>query len=119
MFGKRSRQNEQLQQSTVAGLAPTSLASALDDTSIRSLRAVPAATNSQTVEAAATRQKASQKTDEYYELKAQVFAALIEAIDVAQLSKMDLDDSREAIGEIVNDIVTAKKIVMSVAEQDT
>ena len=58
------------------------------------------------------------KSDEYYLLKGQVFAALIEAIDVSQLAKMDAIQAREAIGEIVSDIVTAKKIVMSIAEQD-
>jgi pilus assembly protein CpaF len=31
---------------------------------------------------------------------------------------MSRDQAREAIGEVVNDIVTAKKIVMSIAEQD-
>ena len=58
------------------------------------------------------------KSDEYYLLKGQVFAALIEAIDVSQLAKMDAIQARDAIGEIVTDIVTAKKIVMSIAEQD-
>lgn len=58
------------------------------------------------------------RSDEYYLLKGQVFAALIEAIDVSQLAKMDAIQAREAIGDIVTDIVTAKKIVMSIAEQD-
>ena len=58
------------------------------------------------------------KSDEYYLLKAQVFAALVEAIDVSQLAKMDVIQARDAIGEIVTDIVTAKKIVMSISEQD-
>jgi pilus assembly protein CpaF len=61
---------------------------------------------------------AARKSDEYYELKTQVFAALIEAIDVAQLTKMDAEGARGAIGEIVNEIVSVKKIVMSIAEQD-
>lgn len=60
----------------------------------------------------------SRKTDEYYTLKAQVFGALIDAIDVTQLSKLDSEQSREAIGDIVKDIVTARKLVMSIAEQD-
>jgi pilus assembly protein CpaF len=58
------------------------------------------------------------KSDEYYLLKGQVFAALVEAIDVSQLARMDVIQAREAIGEIVADIVTAKKIVMSISEQD-
>ncbi|WP_425286947.1 CpaF family protein [Microvirga guangxiensis] len=67
---------------------------------------------------ASARAHGGRKTDEYYSLKAQVFATLIEAIDVSQLGKMDLREAREAIGEIVKDIVTAKKFVMSIAEQD-
>ncbi|UVF18494.1 CpaF family protein [Microvirga terrae] len=58
------------------------------------------------------------KSEEYYLLKGQIFAALIEAIDVSQLAKMDSIQARDAIGEIIADIVTAKKIVMSIAEQD-
>lgn len=58
------------------------------------------------------------KSDEYYLLKSQVFSALIEAIDVSQLAKMDVIQAREAIGDIVSDIVSAKKIVMSISEQD-
>ncbi|KAB0265800.1 CpaF family protein [Microvirga brassicacearum] len=68
--------------------------------------------------AANTQRSQAAKSDEYYMLKGQVFAALVEAIDVSQLAKMDVIQAREAIGEIVTDIVTAKKIVMSIAEQD-
>ncbi|WP_425515194.1 CpaF family protein [Microvirga terricola] len=67
-------------------------------------------------DATAVRPQAA-KSDEYYLLKGQVFAALIEAIDVSQLTKMDAIEARDAIGEIVADIVNARKIVMSVSEQ--
>ena len=50
--------------------------------------------------------------------RSQVFAALVEAIDVSQLAKMDVIQARDSIGEIVTDIVTAKKVVMSISEQD-
>jgi len=60
----------------------------------------------------------ARKSDKYYEVKNQIFAALIETIDVAQLSRMDAEHARAAIGEIVNDIITAKKILMSVSEQN-
>jgi pilus assembly protein CpaF len=80
---------------------------------------VPAAASrgSHTNEAAARNQTA-RKTDEYYELKTQVFAALIDSIDVTQLAAMSREQARAAIGEVVNDIVTAKKVVMSISEQD-
>ncbi len=58
------------------------------------------------------------KTDEYYDLKTQIFGALIDTIDLSQLSKMDLDQAREEIRDIVNDIITVKNVVMSIAEQE-
>ena len=57
------------------------------------------------------------KTDAYYTLKTQVFAALIDSIDVGQLMGMDLKQAREEIGAIVDEIITARKIVISSAEQ--
>ena len=58
------------------------------------------------------------KTNEYYELKTQIFGALIDTIDLSQLSKMDLDQAREEIRDIVNDIITVKNVVMSISEQE-
>src|SRR5262245_52607319 len=60
----------------------------------------------------------ARKTDEYYELKTQIFGALIDTIDLSQLSKMDLEQAREEIRDIVNDIITVKNVVMSIAEQE-
>src|ERR671910_54589 len=50
------------------------------------------------------------KTDEYYDLKTQIFGALIDTIDLSQLSKMDTDQAREEIRDIVNDIITVKNV---------
>ena len=58
------------------------------------------------------------KTDEYYDLKTQIFGALIDTIDLSQLSKMDMEQAREEIRDIVNDIITVKNVVMSIAEQE-
>lgn len=60
----------------------------------------------------------NRKTDEYYQLKAQVFSALIDAIDVAQLARMDQQEARKAVGDVVNEIVAARKVVISIAEQE-
>jgi pilus assembly protein CpaF len=60
----------------------------------------------------------ARKTDEYYDLKTQIFGALIDTIDLSQLSKMDADQAREEIRDIVNDIITVKNVVMSIAEQE-
>ncbi|MBB3932662.1 pilus assembly protein CpaF [Kaistia hirudinis] len=58
------------------------------------------------------------RSEEFYELKASIFAALIETIDLAQLSRMDVEAAREEIRDIVSDIVAVKSIVMSIAEQE-
>ena len=43
--------------------------------------------------------------------------ALIEAIDLGQLAKLDADSAREEIRDIVNEIIAIKNIVMSIAAQ--
>ncbi len=60
----------------------------------------------------------TEKSDQYYLLKKDVFSALIATIDVAALSSMDVDQARKEIGAIVNDIVAAKKAGISMAEQN-
>ena len=60
----------------------------------------------------------SRHTDAYYETKGMVFGALIEAIDLAQLAKLDADSAREEIRDIVNEIIAIKAIVMSISEQE-
>jgi len=60
----------------------------------------------------------SRRSESYYEVKATIFGALIEAIDLAQLAKLDADSAREEIRDIVNEIIAIKNIVMSIAEQE-
>jgi pilus assembly protein CpaF len=60
----------------------------------------------------------ARKTDEYYDLKKQVFGALIEIIDVSQLAQMDVYQARAELREVVNEVVAAKKVVISTAEQE-
>ncbi len=57
-------------------------------------------------------------SDIFYEVKASIFTALIEAIDLSQLAKLDPDSSREEIRDIVNEIISIKNIVMSISEQE-
>ena len=47
-----------------------------------------------------------------------IFGALIEAIDLSQLSKLDADSAREEIRDIVGEIISIKNVVMSIAEQE-
>jgi pilus assembly protein CpaF len=58
------------------------------------------------------------RSEAYYETKSTVFGALIEAIDLAQLARLDADSAREEIRDIVNEIVAIKNIVMSISEQE-
>jgi pilus assembly protein CpaF len=54
----------------------------------------------------------------FYEVKTSIFTALIEAIDLSQLAKLDADSAREEIRDIVNEIISIKNIVMSISEQE-
>jgi pilus assembly protein CpaF len=121
MFGKRSLQNEQLGQEPEKRpnlpfqVAETPSLQARPHSRRINGDSGPAAPQSRET---APLSHLARKTDEYYELKAQVFTALIEAIDVAELARMDRQQAREAIGEVVQDIVIAKKVVVSITEQD-
>jgi len=70
----------------------------------------PAAVNMPAVDA--------RRSEAYYEVKGVIFGALIEAIDLAQLARLDADSAREEIRDIVNEIIAIKNIVMSISEQE-
>ncbi|MEN9709119.1 MAG: hypothetical protein RIQ68_1527 [Pseudomonadota bacterium] len=100
MFGRRSGQGQDRQ----------SLAKAR--VSVRPATPMPVR-----ITASPTRPDAS-RTDEYYTHKSLIFGALIEAIDLSQLSKLDSETARAEIRDIVNEIIAIKSFVMSTAEQD-
>lgn len=58
------------------------------------------------------------RSDDYFSTKAMIFSALIEAIDLSQLSRLDGESAREEIRDIVNEIISIKHIVLSIAEQE-
>ncbi|HWG05598.1 MAG TPA: ATPase, T2SS/T4P/T4SS family [Beijerinckiaceae bacterium] len=60
----------------------------------------------------------NRRSDEYYVTKSMIFGALIEAIDLSQLSKLDPENAREEIRDIVNEIISIKNVVMSISEQE-
>ena len=60
----------------------------------------------------------ARRSDSYYQTKSTIFGALIEAIDLAQLAKLDPDNAREEIRDIVNEIIAIKNVVMTIAEQE-
>ncbi len=57
-------------------------------------------------------------SEEYYDVKTTVFNALIDTIDLTQLSKLDATAAREEIRDIVSEIIQLKNVVMSIAEQE-
>ncbi len=57
-------------------------------------------------------------SEEYYDVKTTVFNALIDTIDLTQLSKLDGPAAREEIRDIVSEIIQIKNVVMSIAEQE-
>jgi len=57
-------------------------------------------------------------SEEYYDVKTTVFNALIDTIDLTQLSKLDAVAAREEIRDIVSEIIQLKNVVMSIAEQE-
>jgi pilus assembly protein CpaF len=60
----------------------------------------------------------SRHTETYYDTKGAIFGALIEAIDLGQLAKLDVDSAREEIRDIINEIIAIKNLVMSISEQE-
>jgi pilus assembly protein CpaF len=60
----------------------------------------------------------TRRSDDYYITKSTIFGALIEAIDLSQLSKLDAESAREEIRDIVNEIIAIKNVVLSIAEQE-
>ncbi|HJE25563.1 MAG TPA: CpaF family protein [Methylorubrum populi] len=58
------------------------------------------------------------KSEEYFRTKSMIFGALIEAIDLSQLARLDGETAREEIRDIVSEIIGLKNIVLSIAEQE-
>jgi pilus assembly protein CpaF len=57
------------------------------------------------------------RSDSYYATKSMIFGALVEAIDLSQLSRLDAENAREEIRDIVHEIIAIKSVAMSTAEQ--
>src|SRR5580700_3946719 len=58
------------------------------------------------------------RSETYFQTKSLIFGALIEAIDLAALSKLDPESAREEIRDIVHEIVAIKNVAMSIGEQE-
>jgi pilus assembly protein CpaF len=80
--------------------------------------AQPAAAPQPAASAASAAVAVDNRSDQYYQIKTMIFSALIDTIDLAQLGQLDADSAREEIRDIVNEIITIKSVVMSIAEQE-
>ncbi|MCC0049942.1 MAG: CpaF family protein [Tepidamorphaceae bacterium] len=58
------------------------------------------------------------RSEDYYDMKTQIFSALIDAIDLSQLARMDADTARDEIRDIVSEIIALKNVALSIAEQE-
>lgn len=61
---------------------------------------------------------APQKSDHYYHTKSLIFGAMIEAIDLSQLSKLDSASARDELRDVITEILALKSVAMSIAEQE-
>ena len=57
------------------------------------------------------------KSNEYYDIKQELFNALIEVVDVVQITKMNPANARIEVRDVVNEIIVAKKVPMSLTER--
>src|SRR3954470_21459971 len=103
MFGKRSGSAAAVASEPArANLAPPPVAAP-------NLSAIPPSRGGEpAIETKAERRR----SDEYYQAKSTVFGALIEAIDLAQLSRLEPEAAREEIRDIVSEIIALKNMVM-------
>ena len=117
MFGRRS--NEPQADRRVAPRAPEPQAASAPAPETRA-PAQPAPAAAPPPKRAEPVAEAPQRrhSEEYYDVKTTVFNALIDTIDLTQLSKLDSVAAREEIRDIVSEIIQIKNVVMSISEQE-
>ncbi|MDF2369827.1 MAG: CpaF family protein [Rhizobiaceae bacterium] len=119
MFGNRGKHGFGKAGNTLAPTPP--LAPALEEKSAKAAAAPAVSTNTPIApggDRPEKKRRTSKKSESYYTTKSQVFTALIDTIDLSQLSKLDIESAREEIRDIVNDIITIKNFAMSISEQE-
>jgi pilus assembly protein CpaF len=108
MFGRRQSE-ENLVVLPVRAPAPSSRPAGTNGSQLGAPRSLPAAsTEEETYEI---------KSNDYYDIKQELFNALVEIVDVVQIAKMDASNARTEIRDVVNEIIVAKKVPMSLTER--
>src|SRR6185312_2469503 len=125
MFGKRNGSEALLRTPVKAAGAPAPAPEAPPPAADAKPQAAPAAGPSSPMPSQAAplaskpqRAAADSRSEDYYQIKSTIFNALIDTIDLAQLAQLDPDSAREEIRDIVNEIISIKAVVMSIAEQE-
>jgi len=115
MFGKRARIDESLSPAP----APMPAAAPVANSVPHSVPAAPKKPVPAISEPSSQTMPGAPRTEDYYVTKSMIFGALIEAIDLTQLARLDAESAREEIRDIVNEIIAIKNIVMSISEQES
>ncbi|MCJ2034605.1 CpaF family protein [Methylobacterium sp. J-068] len=111
MFGRRSGAAAAEARPAAVPLKPQATLPVHDDSALRPKVEAPRRSEPAPAPAAA-------KSEDYFRTKSMIFGALIEAIDLSQLSRLDAEAAREEIRDIVSEIIGLKNIVLSIAEQE-
>ncbi|HEY8008908.1 MAG TPA: CpaF family protein [Methylocella sp.] len=119
MFGKRSASN--VRNTDPPAVASPAAPSSLMPSPVTSSLASTAAGVAQAPPSSPPQHPSSalepQRSSDYYVTKSMIFSALVEAIDLSQLSRLDADNAREEIRDIVHEIVAIKNVALSIGEQ--
>jgi len=122
MFGKRDNAATEIKRPPMAAIPPSAPSERTEPGASVPPRVEPApmkqAAPAPTPVKAQPRQQVDQRSEDYYQIKTLIFSALIDTIDLAQLAQLDPDSAREEIRDIVNEIISIKAVVMSIAEQE-
>jgi pilus assembly protein CpaF len=113
MFGKRSGSEPAIRIPAGAEARPPSNNVPAPLPRAEKVAPVPAA-----VPAAKPAKVVDDRSEDYYQIKSTIFNALIDTIDLGQLAQLDAESAREEIRDIVNEIISIKAVVMSIAEQE-
>lgn len=124
MFGKRSSFGGGASQGgfkpmpSAQASAPAPAAGAAPSPAMERKPEAPQPSRHEMPQARAPEPRKEDKGEDYFATKSMIFGALIEAIDLAQLSRLDPESAREELRDIVTEIISLKSVVMSIAEQE-
>jgi pilus assembly protein CpaF len=118
MFGKRTNAATDVVKPPVAKAPPAAAAPPQGDVPPKVSPAAAAPPPSKLAASAPPKPVVDTRSEDYYQIKSTIFNALIDTIDLAQLAQLDPESAREEIRDIVNEIVSIKAVVMSIAEQE-